>query len=90
MAKGIKVGRGALGCRAMSVLADVIPFLGDMLAMGSFVLALPVSLCFLLVTIAIAWIAFRPLIGIPLLVVGLAVMLIPMLRRRRMQTGPVA
>ena len=68
--------------RPLSVLADLIPFLGDLLGMGFFVLAFPISLCLSLVTIAIAWIAFRPLIGIPLLLVGLAMLVVPVLKRR--------
>ena len=54
----------------ISVLASVIPFLGNLLGAGtgfvSFVLALVLSL----VTAAIAWIAFRPLIGLTLLAIA--------------------
>jgi hypothetical protein len=66
----------------ISVLASIIPFLGDLLSAGAFMVALPLSLCLSLVTVAIAWIAFRPLIGIPLLLAGLAAFIVPALRRR--------
>lgn len=58
--------------RPLSVLMDVIPFLGDLIGAGisliSFLIALPCSL----VTIAVAWIYYRPLLGIGLLVVAAA------------------
>jgi hypothetical protein len=69
---GLKKVFGPLG-----VLADVLPFLGSLVRMGtgllSFLIALPCSL----VTIAIAWIVYRPVLGIILLViaVGAIVML---------------
>lgn len=58
--------------RPLSVLADVIPLIGNIVegATGfmSFLMGLAVSA----VTIAIAWVFFRPLIGIALLVVAAA------------------
>ena len=58
--------------RPLSVLMDVIPFLGDLIGAGisliSFLIALPCTL----VTIAVAWIYYRPLLGIRLLVVAAA------------------
>ncbi len=65
MFTGLKMVFGPLG-----VLADVLPFLGSLVRMGtgllSFLIALPCSL----VTIAIAWIVYRPVLGIILLVVA--------------------
>lgn len=56
--------------KPLVVVADVIPFLGNLLQKGvsllSFVIATPISL----LVIAVAWIFYRPLIGIILLVVG--------------------
>lgn len=58
--------------RPLSVLMDVIPFLGDLIGAGisliSFLIALPCTL----VTIVVAWIYYRPLLGIGLLVVAVA------------------
>ena len=58
--------------RPLSVLMDVIPFLGDLIGAGisliSFLIALPCTL----VTIAVAWIYYRPLLGIGLLVAAAA------------------
>lgn len=64
----------ALGFKPISVVLDVLPFLGDMAEWGlgffAFVLAVTLSL----VAIAVAWIVFRPLLGIGLLVVAGAVL----------------
>ena len=50
----------------LSVLASVIPFLGDIVGSGTGLLAIAVALPLTLGTIALAWLAYRPLIGIPL------------------------
>ena len=50
----------------LSVLASVIPFLGDIVGAGTGLLAIAVALPLTLGTIALAWLAYRPLIGIPL------------------------
>ena len=49
-----------------SVLASIIPFFGDIVGAGTGLLAFAIALPLTLVTIALAWIAYRPLIGIPL------------------------
>ena len=56
--------------RPLSVLADVLPILGDIVGMGMGLVAGLISLICALVTIAIAWIFFRPILGIILLVVA--------------------
>jgi hypothetical protein len=71
--------------KPLVVLADVIPFIGDLLRMGTglvaFVIAAPLSL----LTIAIAWVRFRPLLGICLIVVAVAIVVgIVMLVRKKM------
>lgn len=67
--------------RPLSVLMDVIPFLGDLIGAGisliSFLIALPCTL----VTIAVAWIYYRPLLGIGLLVVA-AVLIVFLFRKK--------
>jgi hypothetical protein len=54
----------------VSVVASVIPFLGQVVGAGLGMLTFAVALPLTLVTIALAWLAYRPLIGIPLLVVA--------------------
>jgi len=58
--------------KPLAVVADVLPFLGDLLRVGLFIMALPVALSLTLVTIAIAWLVYRPVIGGALLVTGIA------------------
>jgi len=47
----------------LSTLFAVIPFLGSLVGGGAFLLALTFSIPLTLITIAVAWIAHRPLIG---------------------------
>jgi len=54
----------------VSVVASVIPFLGTIVGAGFGLMAFAVALPLTLTTIALAWIAYRPLIGIPLLVLA--------------------
>jgi len=54
----------------LSVLASVIPFLGDIVGAGTGLLAFAVALPLSIVTIAISWIAYRPLVGVPLLILA--------------------
>lgn len=61
--------------KPLSVIADVFPFFGSMVGFGtgffSFLIALAVSL----LTISTAWLYYRPLVGIPLLVGAVAVLI---------------
>ncbi len=54
----------------LSVLASVIPFLGNVVNAGVSLLAFAVALPLTLATIALAWLAYRPMIGIPLLILA--------------------
>ena len=56
--------------RPLSVLADVIPFIGTIVGKGTGFVAFIVAAICSLVTIAIAWIAYRPILAISLLVVA--------------------
>jgi hypothetical protein len=72
----------------LQVAADVVPFLGRLvgggLTLASFLVAAPVAL----ITIAVGWIFYRPLLGIGLLV--LAVGCVVWLWRRSRKPAPVA
>lgn len=57
--------------RPLSVLADVLPILGNLVEKGSAVLAFALALPIALTTIAIAWLAQRPLLGIAILALAL-------------------
>jgi hypothetical protein len=56
----------------LSVLADVIPFIGNIVGAGAGLVAFFLAAGLSFVTIALAWLAFRPLIGAPLLIAALA------------------
>ena len=56
--------------KPLSVLADVLPILGDIVGMGTGLVAGLIALVCALVTIAIAWIFYRPVLGVILLAVA--------------------
>ncbi len=58
--------------RPISVVGDVIPFLGSLIGMGIGLVAGVVSFGLSVLTIGIAWTACRPLVGIPLVVAAVA------------------
>ncbi|PEN12238.1 hypothetical protein CRI94_14455 [Longibacter salinarum] len=59
--------------RPLTVVADVVPFLGNLLETGFGLVSFLIAIPFALVTIALGWIVYRPLVGIGLLVVAAAV-----------------
>jgi len=56
--------------KPLSVLCDVLPILGDIVEMGAGIVAVLVALPCAIVTIAVAWLFYRPVIGIILLAVA--------------------
>ncbi|NCN11373.1 MAG: hypothetical protein GW938_16165 [Leptospira sp.] len=56
--------------KPISTLGAVVPFLGNLLGMGLGLIAGLVSFVLTLITIALAWIFFRPILGIALLAVA--------------------
>lgn len=69
--------------KPLSVLAAVLPFLGDLIAMGTGLFAFLLSLPFTMVTIAIAWIAYRPLLAGILIVVAVGAVIAMKIMPRR-------
>ena len=69
--------------RPLAVVADVLPLLGDMLRMGLGLFAGVMALSLSLVTIAFAWLTYRPLVSVPLLLVGVGAIIALKLRGRR-------
>jgi hypothetical protein len=73
----------------LGVLADVIPFLGDLMRLGTGLFAVLIALPLSLITISIAWIVYRPLLGIALLVVAVGLIAgMKMLANRRKTAMP--
>ena len=59
--------------RPLSVAADLVPILGSIVGAGTGFVAFLISAVLSLITIAIAWVVYRPLLGITLLVVAVAI-----------------
>ncbi|HPZ07878.1 MAG TPA: TMEM43 family protein [Candidatus Eremiobacteraeota bacterium] len=57
--------------KPIEVLADVIPFVGNIVGTGLAIITFLVAIPIWTITVAVAWIYYRPLIGIPLLVIAL-------------------
>ena len=66
--------------RPLSVLADIIPFAGKIVGYGTGAVAFCLALCVSLLTIAVGWISYRPLIAIPLVVVAIGAFVYPFIR----------
>lgn len=71
--------------RPLGVLADVIPILGDIIRLGTGAISLAMTAVLASITIAIAWLVYRPIVGILVLLVGIgmAVGLWSLGRKRR-------
>ncbi len=61
---------GMMLMRPVVVLADVVPLFGSIIGFGSGLIALMLTVVVAPLTIALAWLWFRPLVGIAVLVVG--------------------
>lgn len=59
--------------KPLSVLADVLPILGNIVELGAGIVAFAVAAPCALVTIAIAWLVYRPIVGIALLALAFAI-----------------
>ncbi|HSP33929.1 MAG TPA: TMEM43 family protein [Thermoanaerobaculia bacterium] len=64
----------ALMFRPLSVAGDVVPFVGSMMAFGTGVFAFVIASVLSTATIGVAWIYYRPLLGISLLAVAIIVL----------------
>lgn len=71
--------------RPLSVIADVLPILGTIVRGGTGLVSLLLSAIFAMITIAVAWIFYRPLLGIVLIAAaaGLAVLVRRRLKQRK-------
>jgi len=60
----------ALIFKPLSVIADVVPFIGSIVAAGTGLIAFVLAAVLSIVTIAVAWVVYRPVLGIALLLVA--------------------
>jgi len=72
--------------KVLSVLADVIPFLGNVVGFGTGVVAFMLSVTLTLITMAIAWLFYRPLLGIGLLVIAGVLIVVLKLKLGKVKT----
>ncbi|NCC24633.1 MAG: hypothetical protein EOM25_05435 [Deltaproteobacteria bacterium] len=68
MLAGLRMIFGIVG-----VLGDVVPFIGDVLRLGTGLISLAIALACSLLVIAMAWIFYRPVLGLALLTAAVAV-----------------
>ena len=66
----------AMILKPLSVVADVIPFLGNIVSFGTGIISLLIAIPFAFLTIAVAWLRYRPVIGIVFLVLATIVAVI--------------
>jgi hypothetical protein len=74
--------------RPLSVMGDVIPFIGGMIGALLGVVAALIAAALSLITISIAWLFYRPLIGVPLLLAGIGVLVLVFFLARRRKPVP--
>lgn len=65
----MSIGFGLI-LKPLSVLADIVPFLGNLVGAATGIIGMLLAAGITLVIIAIGWITFRPLIAIPILLVA--------------------
>lgn len=62
--------------RPLSVLADIIPIIGSIVGVGTGMIAFLISSVLSLVTVAIAWFVYRPVMGILLLIAAISIFIV--------------
>jgi hypothetical protein len=70
----------------IAVVADFIPFVGGIMALGVSLVCGVVGVSLSLLTIGMSWVSYRPMIGIPLLVVPTIALFVLIKKRRRRST----
>jgi hypothetical protein len=84
----MSVGIGMV-LRPLAVFGDVIPFIGNVIRFGTGFVAVGIGLVLSLVTIALGWITYRPLVGLAVLAVaGLVLFGFLRLARDRRRAAP--
>lgn len=72
----------------LAVIGDVIPLVGSIVSGGTFIVSLAITMVMASMTIALAWVFYRPIVAIPL--VCIAALGMYMLIKRRKPAVPVA
>lgn len=76
--------------RPLAVIGDVVPFVGRIVGTGTTLVAMISGVGVAFCTISLAWLVYRPLIGIPLLILGLGLIFVivrMIMKNRGKQSG---
>ncbi len=74
--------------KPLSVLGDVLPMLGDIVGFGLGIIAGGLSLLISMIVIALAWIAYRPVLAIILIGVGVAAIAASIFLKKKVAPPP--
>lgn len=69
--------------KPLAVVADIIPFASKIVGAGAGLISFCLSLCISLITIAVGWLSYRPLVSIPLLLLAGAVLCYPLFKSKK-------
>jgi len=69
--------------RPLVVLSDVVPFMARVVDFGTGFLSFCLTVGFASTTIAIGWLFYRPLIGVPLLILAIAAIVAPFVIKKK-------
>ncbi|MEN8163628.1 MAG: TMEM43 family protein [Acidobacteriota bacterium] len=73
----------------LEIVADVLPLAGTIVGAGISVVSFLTALALSLLTIAIAWVVFRPLLGITLLVIVVAIVVLVVRKLKKVELPPL-
>jgi hypothetical protein len=76
--------------RPLSVLADVVPLFGNIVGAGTSIVALLIAALLSLITIGVAWIVYRPLVGAAVLAAAAAVVFLIVTRMKKGKAAATA
>jgi hypothetical protein len=72
----------------LAVIGSVIPLLGSIVGAGVTLIAFLLAICIGFIVIAIAWVFYRPIIGLALLAIGIAAGVAAVMRSRKLSSAP--
>jgi len=74
--------------KPLEIIGDLIPFIGSIIGFGTSIVAFIVGLAISLIVIAVAWIFYRPILGISLLIIGAGI-IIAILKKVKQSEKPL-
>lgn len=69
--------------KPLAVIGDVLPILGSIVGFGGFVVSTMLAMALSFTTIAVAWLFYRPLISVPLLLLAVGGLIFLIMRGRK-------